>query len=237
MFLLFLSFYEATDRRMNGEAIDEIIADLYGRLRFLNGVMNINRPWFLRMLRKYLYKSYQKYSDKVAEKRKNGEWLGIPYRTMQEWELERRAISPKPRTFFRRRRSRFFRSLSGSFALNWDFAITRTRSQRTSHSRKNIRDIYSKRREDILQFFSETKVFLESREGNAMNENEKEIEDLIKMIDGKMEEGVGRLKVNFTEGQDAGTVKEQHHLGRCDVGSPWAKGTVTNCDAIDYTKL
>jgi hypothetical protein len=75
MFLLFLSFYEATDRRMNGEAIDEIIADLYGRLRFLNGVMNINRPWFLRMLRKYLYKSYQKYSDKVAEKRKSGEWL------------------------------------------------------------------------------------------------------------------------------------------------------------------
>ena len=75
MFLLFLSFYEATDHRMDGEAIDEIIADLYSRLKFLNGMMNINRSWFLRLLRNHLYKSYQKYSDKVAEKRKNGEWL------------------------------------------------------------------------------------------------------------------------------------------------------------------
>lgn len=75
MFLLFLSFYEATDHRMDGEAIDEIITDLYGRLKFLNGVMNINRPWFLRMLRNYLYKSYQKYSDQVVEKKKHGEWL------------------------------------------------------------------------------------------------------------------------------------------------------------------
>ena len=75
MFLLFLSFYEATDHRMNGEAIDEIIADLYNRLKFLNGMMNINRSWFLRLLRNYLYKSYQKYSDKVTEKRKNDEWL------------------------------------------------------------------------------------------------------------------------------------------------------------------
>jgi hypothetical protein len=72
-------------------------------------------------------------------------------------------------------------------------------------------------------------------EGEGMND--KEIDDLIKMIDGKMEEGVGRLKVNFTEAQDADTVKEQHHLGRCDVGSPWAKGTVTNCDAIDFNPL
>ena len=32
MFLLFLSFYEASDHRMAGEAIDEIIADLYARV-------------------------------------------------------------------------------------------------------------------------------------------------------------------------------------------------------------
>ena len=63
--------------------------------------------------------------------------------------------------------------------------------------------------------------------------DEKEIDELIKMIEGKMGDGVGRLKVSFTETMDQGTVKEQHHLGRCDVGSPWAKGTVTNCEAID----
>ena len=60
MFLLFLSFYEASDHRMAGEAIDEIIADLYARLKFLN---------------KYMYKSYQAYSDKVKQKKSRGEWL------------------------------------------------------------------------------------------------------------------------------------------------------------------
>ena len=60
-----------------------------------------------------------------------------------------------------------------------------------------------------------------------------DIDEVIKMIDGKMESGVGRLKVSFDDEQDKDTVKEQYHLGRCDVGSPWAKGTVTNCDAVD----
>lgn len=60
-----------------------------------------------------------------------------------------------------------------------------------------------------------------------------EIDDVIKMIDGKMEDGVSRLKVSFDDEQEQDTVKEQYHLGRCDVGSPWAKGTVTNCDAVD----
>lgn len=74
MFLLFLSFYEASDRRMAGEAIDEIIADLYDRLRFLNGIMNINRAVFLKILRKHLYGSYRTYADKVKQKRAGGEW-------------------------------------------------------------------------------------------------------------------------------------------------------------------
>ena len=60
-----------------------------------------------------------------------------------------------------------------------------------------------------------------------------DIDEVIKMIDGKMESGVGRLKVSFDDEQEKDTVKEQYHLGRCDVGSPWAKGTVTNYDAID----
>ena len=75
MFLLFLSFYEASDHRMAGEAIDEIIADLYARLKFLNGIMNINHPRFLKILRKYMYKSYQAYADKVKQKKSGGEWL------------------------------------------------------------------------------------------------------------------------------------------------------------------
>lgn len=75
MFIMFLSYYEASDHRMDGAAIDEIIADLYHHLKFLRIIMNINRPHFLNMLRTYLYRSYQGYADKVKEKQKQGNWL------------------------------------------------------------------------------------------------------------------------------------------------------------------
>ena len=59
------------------------------------------------------------------------------------------------------------------------------------------------------------------------------IDELINMIDGKMDSGVSRLKVGFSEELESGEKKEAYHHGRCDVGSPWATGTVGNCDAID----
>ena len=59
------------------------------------------------------------------------------------------------------------------------------------------------------------------------------IDELINMIDGKMENGVSRLKVGFSEELESGVKKDAYHHGRCDVGSPWATGTVGNCDAID----
>ncbi|MBR3508010.1 MAG: L-2-amino-thiazoline-4-carboxylic acid hydrolase [Lachnospiraceae bacterium] len=66
MFLLFLSYYEATDHRMAGEAIDEIIADLYNNVKWLNGLMNINKKGILSTLRNALYKSYRKYAQLVG---------------------------------------------------------------------------------------------------------------------------------------------------------------------------
>lgn len=60
--------------------------------------------------------------------------------------------------------------------------------------------------------------------------DESKIDEIMNMIDSKMESGVGRLSVKFEEDQQEGTVKEHYHHGRCDVGSPWAKGTVSNCD-------
>lgn len=59
------------------------------------------------------------------------------------------------------------------------------------------------------------------------------VDELIRMIDGKMESGVSRLSVGVSEEQAPDTVQERYHHGRCDVGSPWAKGTVSNCDVID----
>ncbi len=59
------------------------------------------------------------------------------------------------------------------------------------------------------------------------------IDELIEMIDNKMNGGVSRLKVGFSDEMQPGEKKEAYHHGRCDVGSPWATGSVGNCDAID----
>ncbi len=58
-------------------------------------------------------------------------------------------------------------------------------------------------------------------------------EELIKVIEGQMKKGAARLKVEFSDQLEEGEKREVYHHGRCDVGSPWALGTVTNCDAID----
>ena len=55
-------------------------------------------------------------------------------------------------------------------------------------------------------------------------------DDIVQMIEGKMEKGVSRLSLQFTDELEYGQTKEKYHHGRCDVGSPWAKGTVGNCD-------
>lgn len=60
-----------------------------------------------------------------------------------------------------------------------------------------------------------------------------QIDELIDMIDGRMNEGISRLSVGFSEDLFTGVKKETYHHGRCDVGSPWAKGTVSNCDVTD----
>ena len=75
MFILFISYYEASDRRMDGAAIDEIIDDIYRHLRFVRPLMNINNPTILSVLRKYLYNSYRKHSEKVKAKKAQGQWL------------------------------------------------------------------------------------------------------------------------------------------------------------------
>lgn len=58
--------------------------------------------------------------------------------------------------------------------------------------------------------------------------NEKDIENLIKMLDEKTEAGVSRINVQTSDNVEEGKAAEIHHHGRCDVGSCWAKGTVKN---------
>lgn len=59
---------------------------------------------------------------------------------------------------------------------------------------------------------------------------DKDIDEIIRMLDEKSTAGVSRIKVLVDEAEDAVKVKEEYHHGRCDIGSPWAKGTVGNCD-------
>jgi hypothetical protein len=73
---------------------------------------------------------------------------------------------------------------------------------------------------------------MDELEARKKSQEKKEIEDIINMLDSKTQSGVSRIKVNVSESQQEGTVTTQYHHGRCDVGSPWAKGTVRNfgCD-------
>ena len=54
-------------------------------------------------------------------------------------------------------------------------------------------------------------------------QDEADIQEIIRLLDGYTAEGVSRLKLKVEEGKGEVLAKEYHH-GRCDVGSPWAKG-------------
>lgn len=62
--------------------------------------------------------------------------------------------------------------------------------------------------------------------------SEKEIEEVVNMLDSKTEAGVSRIGVHRVETEREDFVRDVHHHGRCDVGSPFADGSVGNplCD-------
>lgn len=60
-----------------------------------------------------------------------------------------------------------------------------------------------------------------------------DIDDIIKILDSKCNEDVSRIKINCTDELEEGVFDNKYHHGRCDVGSPWAKGTVSNFNTID----
>ena len=74
VFILVIAYYEASDHRINGEAIDEILEDLYERFRFLGVFMDLNNKHIRSLLQKRLYRSYRSYARKVEEKQAHGEW-------------------------------------------------------------------------------------------------------------------------------------------------------------------
>lgn len=57
------------------------------------------------------------------------------------------------------------------------------------------------------------------------NTSEKDIENLLKILDSFSDSGDRRMKLNVSEELADGDTKHEYHLGCCDIGSPWAKGT------------
>lgn len=58
-------------------------------------------------------------------------------------------------------------------------------------------------------------------------DNEKQeidIENMINILDNFAKSDTGRLKVFPSDELEAGQTQSVHHLGRCDIGSPWARG-------------
>ena len=53
---------------------------------------------------------------------------------------------------------------------------------------------------------------------------EEDIDAVLKMLEdfGKSEESL--FKVVMSDQMEQGKSEKQYHLGRCDIGSPWAKG-------------
>ncbi len=55
--------------------------------------------------------------------------------------------------------------------------------------------------------------------------NNKEIDDLVAIIDKMTMEGTSRLKVKVSDEVEQGSYKKEYHHGRCDINSPYSCGT------------
>lgn len=56
------------------------------------------------------------------------------------------------------------------------------------------------------------------------NRAEQDIDALVALLDGYTEAGDSRIRIDVVEGGGE-VIARQYHHGRCDVGSPWARGT------------
>lgn len=58
-------------------------------------------------------------------------------------------------------------------------------------------------------------------------------EELVKMLDGMMDSGISRLKVEMSDELPENTSEKKYHHGRCDVGSPFATGKLYDFEGCD----
>ncbi|MDE6567495.1 MAG: hypothetical protein K2K70_07165 [Lachnospiraceae bacterium] len=58
--------------------------------------------------------------------------------------------------------------------------------------------------------------------------NNQDIENLLNLLDNFTAKEESRMKLTVSDDLQQGEIEKQYHHGRCDVGSPWARG-----DAFD----
>lgn len=59
---------------------------------------------------------------------------------------------------------------------------------------------------------------------NDKQKEQKQIDDMVKLLDGFASSDGSRLKIEMSDDLKEGETKRAYHLGRCDIGSPWACG-------------
>ena len=74
LMILSASFYEASGHRIDGKAITEMAKSIFGKYRFLRHIINVNRPWQMKLIRSMMYKRYVPYAKLVEEKVSGGQW-------------------------------------------------------------------------------------------------------------------------------------------------------------------
>ena len=74
LLILAVSFYEASDHRIGGEAIHEIANRLFSKYRFVGRLVNANSKWQMKLFRSVMYRKYVPYAKLVEEKLARGEW-------------------------------------------------------------------------------------------------------------------------------------------------------------------
>lgn len=50
------------------------------------------------------------------------------------------------------------------------------------------------------------------------------LEQVIALLDNFAQSDASRLKIDVSDEYKQGEIKKQYHHGRCDIGSPWARG-------------
>lgn len=75
--------------------------------------------------------------------------------------------------------------------------------------------------------YKEEPVFILDMEADAQKRNEiseEDIDNMLAILDNFSRTETGRMNVVVSEKVQSGTSAKVSHHGRCDVGSPWAKG-------------